>query len=253
MKICDAMAGAALSLIVSAPMLEANAAITDMAGDEIQIEDGKSYLNNNQWGAADIDEGWQHVFYQSAHNLGWRWHWPSTVDSVKAYPSLVTGWHWSSRYSPNSQLPIALSAVHHIRTRAHFEAAADGRYTIAYDVWCHSTSPARWYSSPTAEVMIWLYQQDVHPAGDYRRSVTIEGNRWRLYTGMLPSRWPIYTFVLENGSTDVAIDLQPLLAYLSHTGLWNKNARFLSGIEFGTEIYSGTGEVHLRDWSLDVN
>lgn len=254
MKISGATAGAVMVMMMAslyAPMV--SAAMTNMAGGEIQIDGGKSYLNNNQWGAADVEEGWQQVFYHSEHDMGWRWYWPSTIDSVKANPSLVTGWHWSSNYAPDSHLPKAISSLHHINARARFELEAEGRYSVAYDIWCHTTPHARWYSSPAAEVVIWLRSADVHPAGDYQEDVTIEGYRWRVYVGLLPSGWPIYTFVSDSEVSELSMDIAPLLAYLTDTGKWKSDALFLSSIEFGSEIYSGSGELHVRDWFLEID
>ncbi len=254
MKISGATAGAVMVMMMAclyAPMV--SAAMTSMAGDEIQIDGGKSYLNNNQWGAADVDEGWQQVFYHSEHDMGWRWHWPSTTESVKAYPALVTGWHWSSNYDPRSHLPAALSSLHHVRTHARFALNADGRYNVAYDLWCHTSPRARWYSSPAAEVMVWLRSINVHPAGDYKGRVTIDGRHWGFYVGSLPTGWPVYTFVLEEGTDDLSMDLQPLLGSLARTGYWRSDALFLSSVEFGSEIYSGSGELHLLDWQLEID
>lgn len=254
MKMSGATAGAVTAMMIaSLYALKAGATMTSMGGDEIQIAEGKSYLNNNQWGAADINDGWQRVFYHSEHDLGWHWHWPSTTDSVKAFPALVTGWHWSSDYTHGSHLPVGLSSLHHLHARTRFELTADGRYNVAYDLWCHKTPHAHWYSSPAAEVMVWLQRRDTHPAGDYQGHVMLEGRLWAFYEGSMPTGWPIYTFVSENDTNDLVMDIQPLLAYLSDTGRWKRDALFLSSIEFGTEIHSGSGELHIRDWQLDID
>lgn len=254
MKITGATAGIVMAIVmVSLYAPQVSAAMTNMAGDEIQIGGGKSYLNNNQWGAADIEEGWQQVFYYSDHDMGWRWYWPSTTDSIKANPALVTGWHWSSSYGLDSHLPVAVSSLHHVHLRTRFELVANGRYNVAYDLWCHSTPHARWYSSPAAEVMIWLHSVDVHPAGEYHGDATIEGYHWHIYVGSLPSGWPIYTFVLDGEASEFSMDIQPLLAYLTHTGIWKNDPLFLSSIEFGSEIYSGSGELHVKDWFLEID
>lgn len=254
MKISGATVGAVMAMMMAclyAPMV--SAAMTSMAGDEIQLEGGQRYLNNNQWGAVDGDDGWQQIFYNSPFDMGWRWHWPSMTNRIKAYPAMVTGWHWSSPHAANSNLPVPISSLHHLQTRVRYDVVANGRYDIAYDLWCHSTPHARWYSFPAAEVMVWLHSVDMQPVGDYKGSLMLDGHRWRFYVGFLPAGWPVYTFVLEGSATELSLDIQPLLGYITDTVHWDSKELFLSGIEFGSEIYSGSGEFHLRDWFLDVN
>ena len=234
-----------------APM--ASAVMTSKAGDTIRINEGKYYLNNSQWGAAKQNIGWQQIFYNYDDDFGWRWSWPSTTSSFKADPSLISGWHWSSQHSSNDMFPIALASLHHLRSRLRFELKAQGRFSVMYDLWCHTTANTHWYSLPTAEVVIWLNHTGTHPTGEYLSSVQADGYRWLLYVSKLPAGWPIFTFVLEENVNALSVDIAPLLTYLTVHQLWEPESIFISGIEFGSEIYSGAGELRLRDWQLAVD
>ncbi|WP_149093761.1 hypothetical protein [Paenibacillus terrae] len=72
-------------------------------------------------------QGWtQSIFHNSDSNLGWSWNWPSNTSSVKGYPSVVSGWHWTADYTPGSGLPARLWDNKNMNTSVSYSIKANG-------------------------------------------------------------------------------------------------------------------------------
>ncbi len=219
---------------------------------KITLNGGKSYLYNNQWGRGEVPNGTQEIYYNSDSDNGWRWKWPSSTASVKGYPSAVTGWHWTAGYTPNSGLPVKLSAHKRVDTNVSYAFKnATGVYNASYDLWFHTTNAATWANAPTDEVMVWLNRSGgAMPTGSYKETVTLAGTQWDLYVGHVSS-WNVYSFVRKVPTTSASLNMTNFTDYLVNKQYLSKD-KYLSSVEFGTEIYNGSGAFRLLKRDVNV-
>ncbi|KML66625.1 GH12 family glycosyl hydrolase domain-containing protein [Pectobacterium peruviense] len=242
------------SLLLSS--LAFSAASSSKEADKLHFENNKYYLFNNVWGKDEI-EGWQQtIFYNSPISMGWNWHWPSSTHSVKAYPSLVSGWHWTAGYTSNSGLPIQLSSNKSITSNVTYSINATGTYNAAYDIWFHTTDKASWDSSPTDELMIWLNDTNAGPAGDYIETVFLDGSSWNVFKGWINADngggWNVFSFVHTSNTNSASLNIRHFTHYLVETKKWMSDTKYISSVEFGTEIFGGEGQIAITEWSVDV-
>lgn len=222
-----------------------------------QIPIGKYYLFNNLWGASS-GTGEQCISDTANTNasIGWStsWNW-SGQSGVKSFDSVVLGWHWQKPTTPYlTGLPLQLSSNEPIRTNWTYQISQNSPNTIfniAYDLWLHTISDPV-LNNPSDEVMLWLYKQgDIHPVGSPGVSLSIDGASWTLWTGMR-SGWTVHTFVRSANTTGAqSLNLSDFLNYLvSNQGL--SSAKYLTGIEAGSEVWVGNAELDSSSYSTDV-
>jgi hypothetical protein len=222
-----------------------------------QIPVGKYYLFNNLWGA-NTGTGEQCI-WDTANNgssIGWStsWNWSGQFQ-VKSFDSVVLGWHFQKPTTPYlTGLPMQLSSDQPVQTNWTYHLSQNGpnsTFNIAYDLWLHTIAdPAM--DNPSDEVMLWLYKQgNIQPVGSPGVSVTIDGTGWTLWTG-LRSGWQVHTFVRNTNATGAqSFNLSDFLNYLvSHQGL--SPAKYLTGIEAGSEVWLGNAELDTSSYSTDV-
>lgn len=220
---------------------------------KITIDNGKAYLYNNQWGRGEVPSGSQNIYYSSGNNYGWRWQWPSSTTSVKGYPSVVSGWHWTADYTAGSGFPVQLAEHKRVDTKVKYAFInANGAYNAAYDLWFHMTNHATWANAPTDEVMVWLNRNGgVVPAGSYKETITVAGTQWDLYVGHVSS-WNVYSFVRKTPTTSANLNMTDFTDYLQSKQYLTKD-KYLSSVEFGTEIYNGSGAFRLFNREVSVH
>ena len=219
---------------------------------KISLDGGKAYLYNNQWGRGEVPNGSQKIYFNNSRDYGWQWNWPSSTTSVKGYPSVVSGWHWTADYTKGSGLPVQLSAHKRVDTNVKYALKdAKGAYNVAYDLWLHSINNATWANAPTDEVMVWLNRSGgVTPAGSYKETVTLAGTQWDLYVGHVSS-WNVYSFVRKEPTTSAALNMRDFTDYLQGKKYLTPE-KYLSSVEFGTEIYNGSGAFRLLSRNMTV-
>ncbi|HWY30467.1 MAG TPA: hypothetical protein VNX46_06930, partial [Candidatus Acidoferrum sp.] len=105
-------------------ILPGQAALTTSCNDYATIFASKYYLFNNVWGQADDPSGWECIWNNNTSSpLSWgtdfNWHAGSNQYGVKAYPSVVCGWHWGT-WSSGSGLPVRIWDNHNVNTGGYF-------------------------------------------------------------------------------------------------------------------------------------
>ena len=221
-----------------------------------QIPMGKYYLLNNLWGA-NTGSGEQCIWDVGNHgsSIAWstRWNW-SGQSYVKSYDSVVLGWHWQKQSAPYlTGLPLQVSSKQPVQTNWKYNITQNGQNTtfnIAYDLWLH-TIPNPTLDSPSDEVMLWLYKQgSVHPVGSPVATMNLDGATWTLWEGS--HNWQVHTFVRSTNTTGAqSLNLSDFLNYLvSHQGL--SSAKYLTGVEAGSEVWLGNAELDTSSYSTDV-
>ncbi len=222
-----------------------------------QISIGKYYLFNNLWGA-NTGTGDQCISddADNGSRIAWstKWNWSGQFQ-VKSFDSVVLGWHWQKQTTTYlTGLPQRLSSDQPVRTNWTYNITQNGpntTFNIANDLWLH-TIPNPNQDNPSDEVMLWLYEQgNVHPVGSPVATVNLDGTSWTLWEGLRNS-WQVHTFVRSTNTTGAqSLNLSDFLNYLvANRGL--SSAKYLTGVEAGSEVWLGNAELDTSSYSTDV-
>ncbi len=242
---------AVLAAVVFAvvPAAPAQAANTCEAFGSITL--GKYWVNNNLWGQ-DSGSGSQCAWdTKSGASIGWgtSWTWSGQSNSVKSYTSSVLGWHWGWKTSGH-ELPVRLNAGRDLYTDVSYQVSGSGTMNVAYDLWLHDISNPGSSDNPTDEVMIWTYRSGgAGPLGTLQGTVTIAGTSWDLYRGNIG--WNVFSFVRQSNTTSATLHAQDFLNNLISRG-WMSNTKYLSSIQHGTEVFTGSGQLDVTNYTADI-
>ncbi len=243
-------------------------ATTSSCSDYAKIGASPYYVYNNTWNLGNAGSGYWECVYSnglSGGSVSWgtSYYFPDVNPyDVKSYPSIVLGWQYGYTYS-NTGLPVKISAGDNIESSLQWSenGTNTGNVDVSYDNWIISSTNA---SSPTAEMMIWCYNDIGGQYGEQEGSVTIDGISWTFvyrpvnYNGT-GNGWPVFSFVSNsNKSSNQTINLKDFLNYITYTkGLLNSGL-YLGGVEFGTEVFYNTnskdsGALNVQKFNAVVN
>jgi hypothetical protein len=221
------------------------------------IQVGKYVLNNNLWGKEADPEGWGCIQNNSSGSpLDWSasysWHFGTNRYGVKAYPSVISGWHWGT-WSSNSSLPVRILDNHPVRTSGAFSVSGAGVQNAAFDCWFHPTGNPSSTNTPTDELMVWLARYGgAGPLGTFQGNATIAGATWAVYKGNVG--WNVYSFVRATNANAWDFDLRGFVNHTVYTNHWMSPSNHLTSVQFGTEVFSshGKGRLDVSRYRLDV-
>ena len=244
------------TLLVTAAVPAARGAATSDEFGTIFVS--KYFLNNNVWGQGDSPSGWNAIWNSNSSSPVWwgtAYNWPvnGNPNSVKAYPSIVSGWHWGN-WSNNSGLPVRIWDNKNVSTGGNFTLQNAGVQNVAYDCWFHTLANPTWEHQPSDELMIWVASYGgAGPLGTYQETVTIAGTLWNVYKGNIG--WNVYSFVRVSNTTSWSFNIRDFTNYVTYSKGWMSNAKFLTSVQFGTEVFStnGSGQLDVGNYRVDVN
>jgi hypothetical protein len=209
---------------------------------------GKYWLNNNLWGAYS-GTGWQCTWdsYVSGDTVGWgtSWSWSGNPNGVKSYASENLGWRWDNGWG-NTGLPARIWDNKNVYTGWNFSVSGNNTLDVAYDLWF------KWdpNGGNTDELMVWAYHSGgAGPVGSKQTSVYIGGAWWDLYMGNIG--WNVYSFVRQDNSTNVNLNLRDFINDVTFRG-WMSNSKYLTSVEAGTEVFTGTGGLNVNSYYATV-
>jgi hypothetical protein len=149
----------------------------------------------------------------------------------------------------NTGLPIQLSTNPTINCGWDFTVSQTGTLDVSYDTWLHtvdvSTAPNGGSdATPSEEVMVWLYAGGgAGPIGPVvAQNISLAGTTWDLHQGPGGSTWPVSSYVRTGNATTSVMNMMVFYNDLVSRG-WIPNTRYLSSIQAGTEVFSGTGSL----------
>ena len=215
---------------------------------------GKYWVNNNVWGKADGTGSqcvWENGLNGDSLSWGTRWNWAGDNTKVKSYASSVLGWHWGWK-ATGTGLPVQLSAGKAVDTSWNFTVTqtTSNVMNVAYDLWLHDMAAPDWQNNPTDEVMVWLYKAGgAGPVGTKQATVTIAGTTWDLYKGNIG--WEVYSFVRTSNTSAADLDLTDFTDDLVARG-WLAKTKYLSSVQAGTEIFTGSGRLDTTAYSVKI-
>lgn len=223
--------------------------------DFAALVQGKYWVNNNVWGKAD-GTGSQCVWNNSltGENLSWgtSWTWAGDTTKVKSYASAVLGWHWGWK-TTGTGLPVQLSAGKAVNANWNFTVTqkTSNIMNVSYDLWFHTIGNADWQDQPTDEVMVWLYRSGgAGPVGTKQATVTVAGTTWDLYKGNIG--WDVYSFVRTSNTTSAGLNLTDFTDDLAGRG-WLDKTKYLSSVQAGTEVFTGSGQLDTSAYSVKIS
>ncbi|GCE50518.1 glycosyl hydrolase family 12 [Thermosporothrix hazakensis] len=264
-----------LALLCALFVPTATALAETRTGPNDTIAFGKYFVQNNQWGKQynNWGDGYQSITHDASQDGSGAWstdfHWWNVLSDdawhIKAWPSIVCGWQWGS-WSNNSGLPVHLWDNKNVVTSWHFRMNGGSSYRAdaAYDLWLHDESDWYW---PTDEIMIWPWWTDEETGahnGTHIATVTIGGATWDVYKDWASNAqsprggWTFWKFIRQGTTTQIdGLNIKDFLMYLQW-GLPDgvervPNARYLTSIQAGSEIWYGNGWFATDLFSVDIS
>jgi hypothetical protein len=211
------------------------------------INTSKYWINNNLWGAGTSSGGSQCIWKTctSGDLVGWGTSWTfgtANPGQVKSYASIVVGWHWGWKRT-DTGLPFQLSAAKTANCGWNFTAdPGTGTIDVAYDLFAHTLANPGTNDDPTDEIMIWLYRSGgAAPIGPAETTVTLAGTSWELHRGK-NDRWNVFSYVRTQNANTSVLNMMDFMKDLVNRG-WIANTKYLTSIQAGTEVFTGTGQL----------
>ncbi|MGW0827326.1 GH12 family glycosyl hydrolase domain-containing protein [Streptomyces sp. NPDC002845] len=199
---------------------------------------------------------WDNSHPGSTISWGTDYTWASSAGGkdhdVKSFAGSVLGWHRGWKVDKAAtRLPIRVGDRKPVRTTWQFSVGANpGVMNVAYDLWLHDKNTADWQDQPTDEIMIWLNSQGgAGPLGTKYGSASLGGSMWDICRGDIG--WKVHSFVRRSNTTNAALNLDDFTQAPVRRKLLG-NDKYVSGIEAGTEVFKGSGQLDTRTYSVNI-
>lgn len=234
---------------------------SDLDGGRIVVG-GRYIVANNCWnrGAAN-GAGKQRIFLEDIEGkkvFGWQWSW-SGMNSVVAYPEVICG---TKPWDPPAaglipELPFKVGSK---RMTVDFDISlkASGSYNMAFSLWAVSKLPAT-SGAITHEIMIWNVDRGVTPAGSSRGALKVGDVSYDVYvspghsdaSGKSSHSWTYIAFVAKRSVLRGPLDITAFTDYLTAKNILDNNL-YITSLELGNEVVSGTGLLEIADFNVRI-
>lgn len=228
-------------------------------------------LQNNIWNAkAAAGFDWTQCLAMRTHDAktqyGWYWQWPKGGDKVFAQPQITLGNSpWLQHHQTKPGYPISINQLQRLEIDYSLEILTDGELNLATTMWLTDSETIQMNVDKTtiaAEVMIWSYATEnfyANPAGEHVAEITVNGIEWELWlqpnwhdtSGENNNNWVYLAFRTRQPLMQIKFDAAPMLRYAIEQKFIDSDL-YIADIQLGTEIMSGTGQVWLNHYSVDV-
>jgi hypothetical protein len=229
-------------------------------------------LQDNRWNQVHAAAGpsAQRMFVEDLSGtpaFGWQWLWPIGLDVV-TYPELICGtkpWDMGSAgYTLGGTFPFD-PATHTLSVGYDLDLESTGVHNVAFSLWAVSDT-SRPLATLTDEIMIWVDNHDMTPAGSPVGTVASGSTTFDVWvnpdqydhSGGSSATWTYVAFVSQGAALTGPLDLTPLLDWLrAHDVPGAPGTRLLSAdawigsLELGTEIIGGGGLVEVTGFSVE--
>ncbi|MBN2730586.1 MAG: hypothetical protein JXR53_15285 [Bacteroidales bacterium] len=212
------------------------------------------YLQNNVWGfyAASYDSGFtQCIFYDTIHpsNFGWKWELEGT-SKFPSYPRVSYGWNPWFDESTTSKLPMKINSLYSVTSSFDKEYSFNGKYNTSFDIWLTSSDKPH-EDNISAEIMIWLDSNTPPDTELTIESVVINNETYSFYKNTDWYSFPLLIFVNKDTTWSEQVNIHSFIEYLVRNDHISSDD-YLSAIEFGNEIWSGTGTMQIKNYKIDI-
>ncbi len=223
-----------------------------------QIAIGPANLMNNVWGAPPEEAYTSGIFLAPDGSFGWYWNRqgpltkPGQTSVLPIYPSIRIGGNCLER-TKSANFPIKLGDAKTLAFNLAYSypTAPTGTYDLAYDLFLSEASQPDTKPKIAAEVMIWMNATAKQPTKYYKGDFSDGNNTYALYSWTMADGRTYYSFVLTGGSgagVQIQVNAKKLLDQLNLNPEW-----LIHGVEFGTEIYSGSGQIKISQFNINLN
>ena len=218
-----------------------------------QISFGEYIIENNVWGQGEIDDFIQCIYRTgSGDNIhfGWSWDWPNENNEVKSYPEVIYGKKpWSSS-STTQELPIKINNIDELYVDYDLNMSANGSYNLAFEFWVTTDSLSS-QTGITTEVMIWMDNNIINPAGSLIATVNFDGFQYNVYRANWDT-WTYIAFLSVEPQYSGLLAVHNFVHYLVNEGMLDTDEYF-ADFEMGNEVIYGTGQTDINKYDLYVN
>ena len=218
-----------------------------------QFAIGSYLVENNVWGQGNITDFGQCIYRTGTGEdiqFGWNWDWPTGNSDVKAYPEVIFGKKpWSSS-STNAALPIKIQNLDEFYVAYDLDLVATGSYNLAFEFWVTTDSMSS-ETGITTEVMIWMDNNLIGPAGNIIGTVTFDGFDYYLYQANWDS-WTYFAFISAEPQYSGVLGVHHFVNHLVSQGMLNSDEYF-ADFELGNEVVYGMGQTDIQQYEIYVN
>jgi len=223
---------------------------------------GRYRIFNNGWNAkANTGPHRQKVFVKEVNGkpiFGWVWKWFGGGTDVASYPEIQVGNSpWVGEVAPDSGFPFRVGSK---KVVVDFDVSmhASGSYDLAFEFWT-VTSPVVEKRGIAHEVMIWLAENRLGPAGSLVATATIGGNQFRIFfsrnhgdaSGANSNTWTIISLLADKPILHGPLDIGAIIDYLLQNRLLDSNV-YVACLELGNEVAAGSGKTEVRNYAVRV-
>lgn len=209
-------------------------------------------LENNVWGKGNLANYQQCITAKqndSTTIFAWQWNWPEVGNNVKSYPEIIFGYKPFGNTTTTPLLPKKIADLQSaVVSFSSYATTISGSGNLAFDIWITNSSTPQ-ESNISHEIMIWLERKIQQPAGTFVEHVTIDGSAYDYYRG--PLSWDYIAFVKTSTNKVTSVNISEFLTYLKNKNHISAN-EFLSTIEFGNEVISGTGSTVITNYKVEI-
>lgn len=226
-------------------------------------------LYNNVWNKnAAKNFPWNQCLEKSLSTglLGWSWVWPTKSNVIFSYPQIKLGISpWAPLPKLNSEFPLESTSVRSLVVEHELEIQGNSEHNVATSLWLTNTKEIGENPNPSviiAELMIWSYATPAHmnPAGTHEGNFEAENQTWEVWveknwgdaSGVNSNKWVYITFRAKNENLKAKFDVIKFTNYAVANNILPRKF-YISDIELGTEIMSGSGLVWVKQFKATVN
>jgi hypothetical protein len=235
-------------------------------------EDWESYASgpyrvvNNVWNKGGLRNGPD--FTQSATlepatfpgGVTLRWSWPGFNEQIWAYPEVIVGYKPWDPHDPTYDFATRVDAVRELEAHFDLSIAGDtGKFNVALELWL-TGKPGGGPKSITTEVMVWLHNGSLTPAGKkvgryegdgYGASVFVK-KAMTDRSGDSEIRWKYVALKADADLLTGSVDLRAVLVALRKAGIID-GRDFIGGFELGAEVAGGKGSLGIEALGCDFS
>ncbi len=226
------------------------------------IYKSKYRVQNNVWNKEAATGPYiQRVFTEMLNGkeaFGWQWNWPLTSTNVVSYPEVIYGdkaWDVSSGIM--TEFPVT-AASSDIVADFNVSISAEGTYNMAFSIWGYSNS-SNPRESITHEIMIWIINEGMSPAGTKRYNLTVNGVVFDVYvrenhgdaSGGTSHTWTYIAFSPRTNLINGPLNIHEFTDFLISKSILSSST-FLSSLELGNEVVGGKGTTEIENYLVVI-
>ena len=226
------------------------------------IYNSKYRVQNNVWNKAAAKGPYiQRVFTEKLNGkeaLGWQWNWPLSSTNVVSYPEVIYGDKaWDDPSGILTDFPVT-AASSDIVADFDVSTSAEGIYNMAFSIWGYSNS-SNPKESITHEIMIWIVNEGMLPAGTKSYVITVNGVIFDVYvrenhgdaSGGTSNTWTYIAFSPRTNFLNGPLNIHEFTDFLISKGILSSST-YLSSLELGNEVVGGKGTTEIENYSITV-